>query len=96
MSYKQKLEHSASISRHIDHRKALAWFFGIFLPIGFALSAFIGWHNYLVGTPTGFHVLMRGVIAFVMFNAGLIVFYIKVFRPAIIAAAAEEEDEDAT
>ncbi len=95
MSYKQKLEHSARISRHIDRRKALAWFVGIFFPITLVLSAFITWHNHLVGTPTVFHVLIRAAIAFAAFGVGMIVFFLKVIRAAVLAAAAEEEDEDA-
>jgi hypothetical protein len=54
------------------------WFFAINLPIAIVLSALIGWHSSMVGPPTGLHLLIRGIVAFVAFAIGLVAFLLRI------------------
>lgn len=96
MTYKEQFEYCQRIGRHTRPREFLLWFIGMFFPIAVGLSAFIAWHNSLVGVPTVFHIVMRAIIAFIAFGGGMIVFYFKVIRPAMQAAkeaAVKDGDE---
>ena|GEM_PF-5044337 len=85
MKQKETFEYWQRVGRHMNHRRAVAWFLGINLPIAIGLSLFITWHNELVGEPTPMHLLMRAAIALAAFSAGLILCWHKTFKPAIRA-----------
>lgn len=96
MTYQEQFEYCQRIGRHTRPRESLLWFIRIFFPIAVGLSVFIAWHNSLVGVPTAFHIVMRATIAFIAFGGGIIVFYVKVIRPAMQAAkdaAVKDGDE---
>jgi hypothetical protein len=58
--------------------RVLFWFFAINLPIALLLSALIGWHNSVVGSPTSVHLLMRGAVVMFAFAVSGTVFVFKV------------------
>lgn len=89
MRRKTQFDYWQRVGRHIRPGHFFAWFLGINLPIAFALSAFTGWHNNLVGQPGPVHLLMRASIAVGAFGAGMIVFWHKVVKPAIRAEKEE-------
>lgn len=79
------------IARHIDHARAVRWFLIIFVPIFLALSAFIGWHNQVVESPSDADLIMRALIAMAAIIAGMVLFAWKIIRPATKKA---EDDHD--
>jgi len=85
MNKKEHLAYWNRVGGNVNQRRFFAWFIGINLPIAIGLSILIGWHNELVGEPNPMHLLMRAAIALAAFGVGLILFFHKVFRPAIQA-----------
>ncbi|HYN00578.1 MAG TPA: hypothetical protein VET25_12585 [Aestuariivirgaceae bacterium] len=53
------------------------------------MSAFIGWHNSMVGQVEPTHLVLRGAIGAAGYLAIIVVIFIKVIRPAIRKAEQE-------
>jgi hypothetical protein len=78
------------VVRHIKPVRFFGWFVAIFLPIALAMSIFIQWRNAVVGPPQPREVVLRSIIAAIVFFAGGVVHWWFVFRPAFRAASQEK------
>jgi hypothetical protein len=83
MNQKEQIAYWQRVGQNINHHRAIVWFIGINLPIAIGLSFLFGWHNGVVGEPNPMHLLMRAAVALVAFGFGGILFFRKVFQPAI-------------
>ena len=64
--------------QRIGAGRLLFWFFAINFPVALVLSATIGWHNSVVGSPTGVDLLARGVAVIVALAVSGTMFVFKV------------------
>jgi hypothetical protein len=77
------------VQRHIDPRRFWRWFLGVIIPFALLLSAFIQWHNSIVGEPGPIDLILRFVTALLLFSFGILLVWFKVLRPAIAEAKKE-------
>ena len=61
----------------VGRGRILFWFVAINLPLALVMSALIGWHNSVVGTPKPVHLLVRFIVAMLAFAIGLTLFWCK-------------------
>ncbi len=76
-------------TKHINRYQFFGWFLAIAVPWAFAFSAFIGWHNSLVGQVQPWHLALRLAVGVAGFLPAIGVIYWKVLRPAIRKAEQE-------
>ncbi|MEX2176370.1 MAG: hypothetical protein WD872_18550 [Pirellulaceae bacterium] len=77
--FKRHLEAIKDINRY----QFFGWFLALALPWALAMSAFIGWHNSVVGQVQPRHLVLRMAIGIAGLLPIIVVLFCKFFLPAV-------------
>ncbi len=80
-------------AKYLNPYQFFGWSLGLALPWALGMSAFIDWHNGVVGQVQPWHLVLRLAIGWVGFLPILVTVYFKAIRPAIRRA---EQEADST
>ena len=79
-------------AKYVNPYRAFGWFLALALPWAIAMSAFIGWHNSVVGEVQPWHLVLRLAIGIVSGLPIILVVFVKAILPALRQAQREEQD----